>query len=221
MSLPPNNRQSSFKDKITGLVLAGGQSSRIRQTYPEGKGLLLLEDKPLVTHIIEKFKPQVSLLAISANTQLERYQNLGLPVWTDIKDNDWEAFPGPLAGILTGLMHIKTEWLATAPCDSPLLPDYLVESLYLKTLQNNAKIVISCTKTPHGLKDHPVFALFHISLKDSLHRYLSGGDRKIMLWIEQHHFERAIFTDEQGFMANINTLEDLQYVNKLIKRTSL
>lgn len=211
----------SYQETITGLILAGGASQRLK-AYAKDKGLLLLDGQPLVAHVAHRLRPQVSSLAISANQHLEQYQALGLPVWTDIKEDSWEDFPGPLAGILTGLHHSQTDWLVTAPCDSPLLPANLVEKLYQKAYQTKSKITIACTKnednSEQSFKDHPVFALIHTSLRDSLHRYLLGGDRKIMLWMQQHAFERVIFDEQQAFMANINTIEDFNHLNQLFKQ---
>ncbi|MGL4668701.1 MAG: molybdenum cofactor guanylyltransferase MobA [Saezia sp.] len=213
----PKASSRHFKERITGLVLAGGASQRL-QGHPQGKGLLPLQGKPLVAHVVRRLKPQVGQLAINANHYLDQYQALGFPVWSDIKEDDWEDFPGPLAGILTGLHHLQTEWLITVPCDSPLLPDDLVEKLYQKSNDTGAKIVIASTHHEGSMKDHPVFALIHTSLKNSLHNYLTGGDRKIMLWMKQHAFERVIFDDQQAFMANINTLEDFNKLNELLNK---
>lgn len=208
---------SSIRHQITGLILAGGASSRMGEKTID-KGLLKLGEKPLIAHVLNRLKPQVNNIAISANRYLETYQNLGKPVWKDIKYPGWEPFPGPLAGILTGLQNITTPWLACVPCDSPLVPLNLVEQLYNNAIQSNQKIAIACTQTPNNQqnKDHPVFALIHHSLQESLHQYLIGGDRKILLWMEQVGFVRVLFDDAQAFIANINTLDDLAHLQKLI-----
>lgn len=215
--LASHSASNHFRNDITGLILAGGASQRLQAHHPGDKGLLPLNGKPLVAHVAHRLQPQVAQLAISANQHLEQYAALGIPVWTDIKEDDWEEFPGPLAGMLTGLHHLQTEWLATAPCDSPLLPNNLVEKLHQQAINTHVKIVIACTHNGGQTKDHPVFALLHCSLKDSLYHYLAGGDRKIMLWMKQHHFERVIFDDQQAFMANINTIEDFDHLNQILK----
>src|SRR6202035_798483 len=46
------------------------------------------------------------------------YQGLGCPVWPD----EPADFSGPLAGMLAGLNHCTTRYLATVPCDSPNFP---------------------------------------------------------------------------------------------------
>lgn len=196
--------------QITGMVLAGGASTRMR-SLTDSKALLLWRGRPIISYVIEHLQPQVATVVINANTHLEQYAALGLPIWKDLLDPQWEAFPGPMAGMLTGLRNATTPWLATVPCDAPLLADDFVEKLYRRAMATHAKIVIASTqaeeKSADEFKDHPVFALLHRSLLHSLYHYLKGGDRKIMLWMQQHHFERVLFEDQRPFMVNINTAE--------------
>lgn len=208
-----------MQNEITGLILAGGASSRMGEKTID-KGLLKLGDQPLISYVLNRLKPQVNNIAISANRYLETYQAFGKPVWEDIKYPGWETFPGPLAGILTGLKNCNTAWLVSVPCDSPFVPLDLVEQLYNNAIKSDKKIAIACTLTPDTLqiKDHPVFALVHCSLQESLYEYLVGGDRKILLWMEQIGFTRVLFDDAQAFVANINTLDDLASLQKLVDR---
>ncbi len=104
---------------VTGLILAGGEGRRMGGV---DKGWVLWHDRPLVVWVQERLRPQVGSLLISANRSLERYAALGLPVVRD----DVPGFAGPLAGIAAGLAAAPTDWLVTAPCDSPLLPRDLV-----------------------------------------------------------------------------------------------
>lgn len=196
---------------ITGVVLAGGSSSRM-QAIAQDKAWLVWQGKPLISHVLERFAPQVGQLGINIHanqdTFLENYQALGLPLWRDQLDQGWEAFPGPMAGMLAGLRMSQTPWLAVVPCDAPLLPGDLVARLYGRAMQTQAKIVIAATENENRQqKDHPVFSLLHTSLQDSLYTYLQGGDRKIMLWIQQHSFERVVFEDARPFTINVNTPE--------------
>lgn len=56
--------------KIFALILAGGQGSRMGGV---DKGLVQWHNKALIDHVIEKIRPQVSHIAISANRNLESY----------------------------------------------------------------------------------------------------------------------------------------------------
>ena len=58
--------------KIFALILAGGQGSRMGGV---DKGLVQWHNKALIDHVIEKIRPQVSHIAISANRNLESTPN--------------------------------------------------------------------------------------------------------------------------------------------------
>ena len=95
------------KDKITGILLAGGQGRRMGGV---DKGLQLLRGKPMAQHVIERFAPQVDELLINANQNIEQYQGLGYRVIPDAIG----GFVGPLAGLHRGLSEANNAELAVA-----------------------------------------------------------------------------------------------------------
>src|ERR1700722_12236425 len=100
---------------ITGLILAGGRGSRMGGV---DKGLQPYLGRPLASHIFERLRPQVGSLMVNANRNLETYRAMGVAVWPD----EIPDFPGPLAGMLAGLVHCETHLMATVPCDTPSFP---------------------------------------------------------------------------------------------------
>ena len=89
------------------------------------KGLQRHHGLPLVAHALQRLRPQVGTLALSANRHLEAYAAHGVPVWPD----ELPDHPGPLAGWLTALRRATTPWVASVPCDTPGFPDDLVARL--------------------------------------------------------------------------------------------
>jgi molybdenum cofactor guanylyltransferase len=73
-------RPAITRDRITGLILAGGQGSRMGGV---DKGLEPLQGRALVEHAIERLRPQVGTIAISANRNVDQYARYGFPVFTD------------------------------------------------------------------------------------------------------------------------------------------
>ena len=59
---------------ITGLVRAGGRATRIGGI---DIGLLEFAGKPLAQHVIERLRPAVGDVIISANRNVDRYPALG------------------------------------------------------------------------------------------------------------------------------------------------
>ena len=188
---------------ITGLVLAGGLGSRMGGV---DKGLQGLHGRPLVWHALQRLRPQVGTLAINANRHLAEHGAFGVPVWPDATAER----PGPLAGMLAGLTHCRTAWLATVPCDSPCFPTDLVARLALAAAQAGAQIAVAATREPDAtLQPQPIHLLLHASLRDSLSAFLASGQRKVDRWTAQHRTVSVLFEDPQAFF-NANTLADLE-----------
>lgn len=184
-------------EKITGILLAGGQGRRMGGV---DKGLQLLRGKPMAQHVIERFAPQVDELLINANQNIEQYQSLGYRVIPDAIG----GFAGPLAGLHRGLSEAAHPLVVTAPCDSPFLPLALVAQLKAALDAQQADLAVAKT----GDQPHPVFCLCRKSVLGSLTAFLESGGRKIDLWYSQLKVVEVQFADEAAF-RNINTREEL------------
>lgn len=180
-------------DAITGLILAGGQGSRLGGA---DKGLHPFRGRPLVAHAIERLAPQVSQLLISANRNLDAYAAFGHPVLTD----RLPGHAGPLAGLDAGLAACATPLLLTAPCDSPFLPDDLASRLRAG-LGTHPVAYVSI-----GDDEHPVFALVRSEAHANLDAYLAGGGRKMREWMRRVGAVAVDFPDPEAF-RNFNTAE--------------
>lgn len=188
--------------QITGLILAGGRGTRMGTV---DKGLQMFRDAPMALHVLMRLSPQVGYIMINANQNIAPYEAFGVPVWQD----DMQGYPGPLAGLQTGLIHCETDYLVTAPCDSPFLPKDLVERLADGLEQNNADIAVAVTGAGETRQAHPVFCLVKASLLPHLTLYLQEGGRKFDKWYSSLAVAEVHFNDEDAF-RNINTLDDLR-----------
>lgn len=188
-------------DQITGLILAGGRGSRMGGV---DKGLQPFRGAPMVMHAIMRLSPQVGTMIINANQNIGPYEGFGLPVWPD----QLSGFEGPLAGLQTGLSHCETEYMVTAPCDSPFLPQDLVERLGA-ALAGGADLAVAVTGEGDARQPHPVFCLMRASVLPHLTAFLQEGGRKIEKWYRSLNFVEVNFPDEAAF-RNINTLDELR-----------
>ena len=192
----------STKD-ITGLILAGGRAQRMGGI---DKGLIPFHGKPLIESAIARLKPQVQTIVINANRNITKYAGYGYPVIVD----ETPDFSGPLAGFSVGLKACKTPYLLTSPCDSPLLPNNLVELLSTEMQRGDFQLVYASSKEANGkVWTQPVFCLMHANLQDSLANFLLTGDLKIDHWFKELRCSTVIFDDAQVF-ANVNTPEELK-----------
>ncbi|PKH19101.1 molybdenum cofactor guanylyltransferase MobA [Enterobacterales bacterium CwR94] len=188
-------KRDEIKD-ITGVILAGGQGQRMGG---KDKGLVNYRGVPLYQHVATCLKPQVGILKISANRNLTRYADSGMPVITDSLPD----FQGPLAGMLSALQQADTSWCLFAACDTPLLPSDLVERLW------QAKEERQIVWARSAGRDHPVIALVHSSLAAPLKAYLESGERRVLAFFQKHSGHAIDFIEDEAF-ANFNTLQDLE-----------
>ena len=185
--------------QITGLVLAGGQGSRLGGI---DKGLQDFAGQPLAQHALRRLRPQVGQVMVSANRHLDDYRRLlGVSVWPDASPS---AYEGPLAGFLAGLQHCSTPYLMTVPCDCPHFPADL--ALRLAQALTDADAEIAIARSPQGLE--PAFCLMKREVRSGLEHFMQSGQRKIERWTEGHRRAEAVFDDPAAFF-NINTPDDL------------
>jgi molybdenum cofactor guanylyltransferase len=192
---------------ITGLILAGGRGSRMGHV---DKGLQPFRGAPMVAHVLRRLGAQTGSLAINANQNLDAYAAFGVPVWAD----ELQGFEGPLAGLETGLRRCTTDLLVTAPCDSPFLPDDLVQRLQQAMHDSGADLALAETEEAGDdgtlrIQPHPVFVLMKTAALPQLSAYLASGGRRMDGWYPAIKVARVRFDDARAF-RNINTLRELQ-----------
>jgi molybdopterin-guanine dinucleotide biosynthesis protein A len=184
---------------ITGLILAGGRSSRMGD---KDKGLVLLKGKPMLEYVKDILIKQVDDLLISANQNQQQYENINNIVLTD----EYNDYRGPLAGIYEGLKHIKkNDYLLVVPCDGPLFPNDLCQRL-LETLQQKNALLATVFD---GQYRQPTYSLIHCSLKDNLKLFLEQGGRKLGQWLSENNAQAVDFSDQASAFININSQVDL------------
>jgi len=187
-----------MKEKITGVILAGGLGRRMGGI---DKGLQELRGQPLVHWVVERLAPPVDELLINANQNGERYAAFGHRVVPD----QIPGFAGPLAGLHAALSAASYPLVATVPCDSPFLPDDLVFRLFSALTAAHADLAVARTFD----QAHPVFCLCKRGVLPHLSEFLESGGRKIDRWYSTLNIVEVSFDDEADAFENINTREEL------------
>jgi molybdopterin-guanine dinucleotide biosynthesis protein A len=194
--------------KISAIILSGGRATRMNGV---DKGLVLLQNIPLIQHVIGRLKPQVDEMLINANREIVHYQAFGLPV---IPDENAD-FIGPLAGFILGLQHAKHNYVLTVPCDSPLLPLDLAERLLSGMAASLTDIAVASSEE----NVHPVFCLIKKSVLPSLLAYIESGERRVSAWQKSQKYIEVDFSDCSEAFTNLNTFDDLADLELKLSKT--
>lgn len=197
--------------RVVGIILAGGRSSRFEGGRKDQAPLF---GRALIDHVISRAAPQVSVLAISRSAD-------------HVDGND--AFPvlydefadmGPIAGVYAGLrwaamLSPRVRYLATFACDTPLIPDDLVERLTAAAAATNAPAAIAAS----GEKAHPTSAIWSPSLVALAKARLAEGKLSLFGLAEAAGAARADFGVEAiSAFANVNTAADLDALAPAVRR---
>lgn len=176
------------------------------------KPLLRLAGRPMLAHVIERFRPQVASLAISATGDTDRFAAFGLPVLAD----PIEGHAGPLAGILAGMRWAESSmssalFLASAAADTPFFPANLAARL--REARPRGEDAIALAASSGGT--HGTFGLWPIALAADLEAFLRAGGRKVMDFADRHPrlavaFDGLLLPGGETIdpFFNVNTPED-------------
>ncbi|NRA99901.1 MAG: molybdenum cofactor guanylyltransferase MobA [Rhodobacteraceae bacterium] len=185
-----------------GVILAGGLARRMGGG---DKSLRVLNGRPILSQVIDRFSPQVADLALNANGDPARFAEFDLPVLPDSLPDH----PGPLAGVLAGLdwaAEQGADHIVTVAADTPFFPEDLVPQLLLAAETAGAPLALA----ESGGWRHPTFGLWPVALRDDLRAALIGGVRKIVQWTDSHGAASGSFPDTPfDPFFNVNTPEDL------------
>ncbi len=184
--------------KTTGVILAGGLARRMDH---QDKGLVCYQGRPLASYAIAALTPLVHDIIINANRHHEQYQQFGLPVLADQTD----SFDGPLAGILSAMLHTDADVLLIVPCDAPLIQSQHLQKLLNARASSDADVAVAFD----GERLHSVFLAIHRRLQTSLENYLASGQRKVQTWLVLQNTVSVDFSDVPEIFTNINTLTEL------------
>ena len=194
------------KQDVTGVILAGGQARRMAG---KDKGLLEVAHQPMIEYVLEACRGQVGPVIINANRNQSVYARYHYPVVSDQLD----GYCGPLAGIASAMQHCRTEFMVTVPCDSPLIPEDLVQRLFQALREQDTDLSVA----HNGERLQPVFTLLKCKLIDSIMDYLNRGERKIDRWFSLHSHAVVDFSDHPDTFLNINTPEDLALLEQKLR----
>jgi len=151
------------KDKLTGVILAGGKSRRIGYN----KALLRVGGKTIIERVLASLKEITDVLLIVTNSP-EEYAFLNIPMAQDIVPGK-----GAFGGIYTALAFSDTPYSLVAACDMPFLSSDFLR--YMAELKVGYDIVIP----KHSLGYEPLCAIYAKTCMPKIEHLLKAGRLKI------------------------------------------
>ena len=189
------------KEEVTGIILAGGRSSRMGKD----KGLCSFRGKPLVSYAIDVLKPLCGEMIISANHFPEKYSAFGLPVVPDEIQNI-----GPMGGIYSCLKRSKTQHNLVVSCDTP----FVSTDVFRLLLQHVENFQVVCLSHDTFLIE-PLSAYYNTNILGDLEKAIRNKEFKMMRFLKRIRFRsvpvekgHSVFTET--LFLNLNTPEDMK-----------
>ena len=181
--------------KVVGLILAGGAATRMGGV---DKPLLPLGGRRILDFVLDRVRPQVEAVAISANGDPARYAPFGCAVLADEVSGR-----GPLGGLLRGLgwaESLGAEAVLSVPGDTPFIPTDLVARLAPAP---------ACAQNLSGV--HWPVALWPVDSRKVLADWLgSQNSGRVSAFGALIGLRKVWFSETVDLFHNVNTPADLE-----------
>jgi len=193
------------KNKITGIVLAGGKSRRMGAE----KGMLKFGGKRLIEHAIFVLEKVCDRIIIIENS--DTYDFLGYPVFADIIPN-----AGPMGGIYTGLMNSETDLNLVLSCDMPFISEKT-----LRYLMDNTQGFDVAVPWHSAQKFEPMCAAYHKNTIAVFEEFIQNNNYKVFDIYSHLNVNKIQMSAELNFYKpylfdNLNSKADLKKANQYV-----
>ena len=185
---------------ITGVILAGGQSSR----FGTNKALALLRGKFLIQHVRDTLASVFDDCLLITNTP-EEYMFLNMPMIKDRYQN-----MGPLGGIHAALHHSRKPWVFIIGCDMPAVTPEVITFL-CSLAKKEFDAVIPCLETG----PEPLCGLYHKTALETIELELKNHKTRIKNLLEVLSVREAkeeelhLVVPGSPVFLNVNRKQDL------------
>jgi len=181
---------------LFGLVLAGGQSKRMRRD----KASLEYAGKPQLVRAMELIAPRVERAFVSVRAEQSRDpQRAAYDAITDLN-----ADLGPIGGIQAALAgHPGQAWLVLA-CDLPFLGAPTLEHLIAR--RASSRSATAYRSGSDGLPE-PLCAIYEPTCRASIDAWIESGQRCPRTWLRASDVELLDLPDPHA-LDNVNTAQE-------------
>ncbi len=129
---------------VTGIILAGGKSSRMGKD----KALIKYGDETFMSNSLKKLNELFDETIVVADN-VGKYNIKNVKIINDIYPGK-----GPMGGIHAALKAAGNDWIFVIPCDMPIWEPYLAEEILKHRLDNDIVVPL------FNNRKEPLFALY-------------------------------------------------------------
>ncbi len=190
-------------NQITGIILAGGKSSR----FGTDKAFAELNGMPLISFSYNKLKQICSKIILSSNSENSIFLDIKI-----VKDEFAEI--GPIGGIYSALNQSDTEINIVLSCDIPFVSVDLLNYLLLQS--ENFDVTIA----KHEDYCEPLIGIYKKSINNSIKDSINNKQYSLIKLITKLNYNEVIINEKQNFyhnnlFFNVNTKQDLEKLKNL------
>jgi molybdopterin-guanine dinucleotide biosynthesis protein A len=189
-------------EEITGIILAGGKSSRMGQD----KSMMMFHGRPLILNAINIIQDFCDRVVISSDNPAHGFT--GCEIWPD-------EFPvqAPMSGICTCIRRSFTAWNIILSCDMPLVEPALFRHLIGECGDYDVVIPV------HRLGLEPLCGLYNRSAVPLLESSMAIGQYSMQRLIHSANHKLIRIEPEldyyrEDMFVNINTWEDYTLLSR-------
>ncbi|MCK9413978.1 MAG: molybdenum cofactor guanylyltransferase [Prolixibacteraceae bacterium] len=187
-----------LRPDITGILLAGGKSSRMGTE----KGLVEFRGKPLIQYGIDLLSHYTDRIMISSGNP--GYLPFGLELISDEVSGQ-----GPAAGIAATLKRSTTPWSIVLACDLPFLEREFIDALFDIPIDYHAIVPI------HDGNMEPLAALYHRNMGTVFEEEVANGNlalHKILQACHVNFFEAdQLIKKYPNLFVNLNSRDKMNH----------
>lgn len=192
-------------DKINGLILAGGKSTRMGSD----KGQINYHGTHQVDYLFSQLQQKCSDVFVSVRS--DQASHYSIPAIEDVYNNF-----GPMGGILSAFRHDPNSAWITIATDLPFVNDKAIDELVSQ--RDKSKIATCYIKSDSEFPD-PLFTIWEPKAYKSLLDFLVLGyscPRKVLI----NSDVKVIPISDDQILMNVNNPDQLQEAKEILQKTN-
>ena len=185
---------------MNGLILAGGQSSRMGQP----KSLLKYHDKPQYLHLKDLLSNFCEQVYIACRAE----QKALFEDCETIFDSEVYGDIGPMNGLLSAFDRDKTQAWLVLGCDYPLLEKSDLEQLIQA---RNPAAVATVLIAAEGQLPEPLHCIYEPKAGPLLLEWLAEGHESLRRFLNNHSVEKVV-AQNPNCLKSVDTPDEMKAV---------